>query len=333
MISIVQIVHPVHGRRVALVREPKVHLFLDCTSAYALASLALKRGEALEAAALGQVGSESLDYNSIYEGRSEWRLLPPFDHPGEPSRCLVTGTGLTHSSSAKNRAAMHPDPHTPASESLRMYQWGVEGGRPAPGQIGAQPEWFYKGCATILRAPGEPLEVPTFALDGGEEPEVAGVYLIAPDGQPRRVGLVLANEFSDHVLESHSHLYIAHSKLRTCSIGPELIVGGDFIEALGTVTIEREGKPFWSKPFGTGEKNMCHSLANLEHHHFKYSAHRRPGDAHIHFLGTSAFSYGEGIKLLENDVMVVQLPGFGRPLRNPLHIEKSPPEFVSVPPL
>jgi len=32
--------------------------------------------------------------------------LPPLDHP-DPSHCHVTGTGLTHLGSAKNRDAMH----------------------------------------------------------------------------------------------------------------------------------------------------------------------------------------------------------------------------------
>src|SRR6266699_1197460 len=131
------------------------------------------------------------------------------------SRCLVTGTGLTHRKSAENRQAMHSgtgfqpvsagvEGDRPranrleacaTSDSMKMYQWGVEGGRPVRGKIGVSPEWFYKGCGTILRAHGEPLEVPAFALDGGDEAEVAGAYLIDPSGTPRRVGLVLANEF------------------------------------------------------------------------------------------------------------------------------------------
>ena len=65
---------------------------------------------------------------------------------------------------------------------------------------------------------------------------------------------------------------------------------------------------------------MCHSLANMEHHHFKFAAHRRPGDVHIHFFGADAFSFGEGIRLADGDVMQVRWDGFGRPLRNAVRV-------------
>src|SRR5438132_7661292 len=131
---------------------------------------------------------------------------------------------------------------------MRMYQWGLEGGRPAARQIGVAPEWFYKGAGAFLRAHGEPLEVPFFGDDGGEEAEVAGAYLIDAAGEPRRVGLVLGNEFSDHKMEAKNYLYLAPSKLRTCALGPELIVGAEFQDARGTAQILRGGKAVWSRP-------------------------------------------------------------------------------------
>ncbi|MDT1000431.1 FAH family protein, partial [Pseudomonas aeruginosa] len=73
--------------------------------------------------------------------------------------------------------------------------------------------------------PGDPLEMPGFAQDGGEEPELAGIYLIGPDGTPWRLGICLANEFSDHVTERHNYLWLAHSKRRQAALGPELLVG------------------------------------------------------------------------------------------------------------
>jgi hypothetical protein len=275
-----------------------------------------------------------VNYDAVHRGGSDWRLLPAFDHPDEPARCLVTGTGLTHKASAKNRQAMHAA-EKPAviTDSMRMYQWGLEGGRPAPGKIGAPPEWFYKGCGTILRAHGEPLDVPPFAQDGGEEAEVAGAYIIDPSGAPKRVGLMLANEFSDHKMEQKNYLYLAPSKLRTCAIGPELIVNGEFSDARGTTRILREGTTLWSRSFATGEKNMSHTVANLEHHHFKYAAHRRPGDAHLHFFGADVFSFGDQIELADGDEMEIELIGFGRALRNPIRIDHSPQIFVNVEPL
>ena len=228
---------------------------------------------------------------------------------------------------------MHVGQNLPVTDSMRIYQSGLAGGRPALGQIGVQPEWFYKGCGTILRAHGEALEVPAFALDGGDEAEVAGAYLIDPSGKPRRLGLVLANEFSDHKLEQQNYLYLAHSKLRTCALGPELIVDAEFTDARGTVRIERAGTTLWSQGFATGERNMSHSLANLEHHHFKYPAHRRPGDAHVYFFGADVFSFSEGLELKDGDVLQIELAGFGRALRNPVRIDRSPPQFVAAEPL
>ena len=334
MIRLVQLHHPRSGRRVAFVEGDKLHLLVEASdSIYRLAQMALGARRHL-ARYIGESASgETLGYDGIHAGKSEWRLLPAFDHPGEPARCLVTGTGLTHKKSVETRQAMHTNPNAPMSDSMKMYLLGVEGGRPARGKIGTSPEWFYKGCGTILRAHGEPLDVPAFALDGGDEAEVAGAYLIDDEGAPRRVGLMLANEFSDHEFEEKNYLYLAHSKLRTCSIGPELIVDAEFGDARGRVSIQRGRKTIWSKPFATGEKNMSHTVANLEHHHFKYPAHRRPGDAHVYFFGADAFSFGDKVRMQDGDVMAIELEGFGRALRNPIRIDRSKPELVRVKPI
>jgi hypothetical protein len=360
MTRLVQLQHATHGRRVGMVRENHLGLLKGVASIYELAQSALGADRSLESAIKEASGGEELDYDTIYAGHSEWRILPAFDHPGEPARCLVTGTGLTHKASADNRQAMHdqkgstPNHQQPEkdqapsgsgrtsantveppslTDSMRMYQWGLEGGRPAPGQIGVSPEWFYKGCGTILRGHGDFLEVPSFADDGGEEAEVAGVYVIDRYGNPRRVGFVLANEFSDHVFEQKNYLYLAHSKLRTCSIGPELIVNSGFQEARGTIRLWRGAKLFWKQSFATGEKNMSHTLANLEHHHFKYPEHRRAGDAHVYFFGADKFSFGDNIQLQDGDIMEIELEGFGRALRNPIRIDRSPAKLVTVSPL
>ncbi len=316
MLRLVQLQHSKHDRRVAVVEENQLRLLRGVDSIYRLAQGSLAQGSTLEDFARSKTGAESLDYDTVYGEVSDWRLLPAYDHPEEPARCLVSGTGLTHKASAENRQAMHAGQKAAVvTDSMKMYQWGLEGGRPAPGKIGVAPEWFYKGTGTILRAHGEPLEVPAFADDGGEEAEVAGAYLIDAAGEPRRVGLVLGNEFSDHKMEAKNYLYLAPSKLRTCALGPELIVGADFQDARGTTRIMRNGKAIWSGSFATGERNMSHTVANLEHHHFKYPAHRRPGDAHVHFFGADAFSFGDGVGLSDGDVMEIELVGFGRPLR------------------
>jgi hypothetical protein len=320
-------------RRVALVEEPHLRLLDGFDSVYALATEAIARREPLTALVRSRATGALLPYDPIHAGASEWTLLPAADHPAEAARCLVTGTGLTHLGSATDRQKMH---HTPAEEltdSMKMFRWGVEAGRPEPGCVGIAPEWFYKGCGTVLRAHGEPLLVPEYAEDGGEEAEVAGIYLVGPDGTPCRVGMATGNEFSDHRFEKRNYLNLAGSKLRTCSIGPELVVDSDFGSVPGRVSIERGGAILWEKEIRTGEEEMCHSLRNIEHHHFKFEAHRRPGDLHVHFFGAHSLSFGEGLQLSDGDVMVARFDGFGRPLRNPVQVAASTHAPVSVHPL
>jgi hypothetical protein len=322
-------------RRVALVEEPQLRLLnAKFPSVYALAQAALVAGEPFSTFVHRHATDEALDYNTIYAGQSPWRLLPPVDHPADPARCTVSGTGLTHLGSAKNRAAMHDKTDAELTDSMKIFRWGLERGRPAPGQIGIAPEWFHKGNGLMLRAPGEPLDVPSYAEDGGEEAEIAGVYLVGPDGTPHRIGMAVGNEFSDHVFERKNYLNLAGSKNRTCAIGPELVVDPDFSRSVpGEVAIHRAGKILWAKDIASGEAEMCHSLANIEHHHFKFEASRRPGDLHVHFYGACALSHGDGVHLADGDVMEISFTGFGRALRNPLRVLPGPDRLVTVRPL
>ena len=317
-------------RRVALVEEPRLRLLEGCSSIYELANAAIGTGVKLSDLARQKATSDHLDYDPLYRGESEWRILPAIDHPEEPARCAISGTGLTHLGSARNRQSMHASTEADLTDSMKMFRWGIEGGRPASGSIGTAPEWFYKGTGTSLRGHGEALDVPAYAGDGGDEAEVAGIYVIAADGQPHRVGMAGGNEFSDHVFEKTNYLNLAASKLRSCALGPELVVEPAFDSVPVEVTIERAGNLLWSKTFRTGENEMCHSLANIEHHHFKYEAHRRPGDIHIHFFGTDCLSFSDGIKMQDGDVMQVSIDGFGRPLRNPLRVAGTKAQLISV---
>lgn len=317
-------------RRVALVEEPSLRILVPVESILALVNLALTSNTGLVALATRLATGESLAYDPIYAGESDWKLLPAADHPIEPARCLVSGTGLTHLGSAKNRDAMHGKSDAELTDSMKMFRWGLDGGRPASGKIGVAPEWFYKGVGTILRAPNESLVVPAYAEDGGEEAEIAGVYVIDPDGQPLRIGMALGNEFSDHKFEKRNYLNLAGSKIRTCSIGPELVVDPSFDRVPGTASLERNGRLLWTREIATGEREMSHSLANIEHHHFKFETHRRPGDLHVHYYGACALSFGEGIELADGDVMSVQFAGFGRSLRNPLRVAPRNDAPISV---
>lgn len=324
-------------RHVAVVREPELLLLREVNSVVALAQRALSEGRALTAVAEGLVGGESLRYDEVYGGGSAWKLLAPIDGPGDARRVMVSGTGLTHWGSARDRQAMHAKPtaeeEAQMTDSMRMFEWGRQKGRPEAGAIGVAPEWFYKGDGSMVRGPFEALEIPGYAEDGGEEAEVAAIYVIAEDGTPWRIGMATGNEFSDHVFERRNYLNLAGSKLRTCSIGPELVVGTAFGDVAGRVRILRGDKVLWEKTVRTGEENMCHSLANLEHHHFKFAAHRQAGTVHIHFMGADSLSYGEGVRLEAGDVTEVEFAGLGRALRNRIAREEAMTEPVRVRPM
>lgn len=331
MTSLVQLESAAGIRSVAIVDGDHLRLLDNVSSVYALAQKALASGKVLLDLAHHHVGDEFIPYDVALHGEA-WRILPAFDHPDEPARCHVTGTGLTHRASVENRNAMHVG-KTELTDSMRMYQWGLEGGRPEPGEIGVSPEWFYKGNGTILRGYGAALEIPAFADDGGEEAEIAGIYLVDHEGHPRRVGMAQGNEFSDHVFEKKNYLYLASSKLRQCSVGPELVLDPEFAVVPGMARIYRGGAVLWEKPIRTGEENMCHSVENMEHHHFKFPLHRRPNDVHIHFFGASAFSFGDKVHLTAGDVMEVSYQGFGRPLRNPVTVQAGPAQLARVLPI
>lgn len=334
MVRLVQIING-STRRVALVEEPLLICLTDVDSVYELASECVREATSLTERAQRLATGERISYDEVYAGQCVWHLLNPIDVPGAAERMLVSGTGLTHLGSAKDRQAMHvqsaTDAAKPMTDSMRMFEWGIAGGRPKEGEIGTAPEWFYKGNGAMLQVPFAPLTVPSFAEDGGEEAEIAGVYLIGPDGKPYRIGMCSGNEFSDHRFERRNYLNLAGSKLRQCSIGPELVIGADFRAVPGEVSIERKGSLLWRKAIETGEENMCHNLANLEHHHFKFEAHRIPGQVHVHFFGAHSLSFGDGIELEDGDLMQVRFERFGRGLRNPLRIEdKIKDELIRV---
>ena len=308
------------ARRVALVREPNLILLREVDTALELARRSLAEERPLTNTVDGLLSGEALSYDEVYEGRSPWKLLAPIDCPGNPQRVSVSGTGLTHLGSARDRQAMHVAPtaqeEAQMTDSMRMFEWGRQGGRPPEGEIGRAPEWFYKGDGSTVRGPFAPLQIPGHAEDGGEEAEVAAIYIVAEDGTPWRIGMTTGNEFSDHVFERRNYLNLAGSKLRTCSIGPELVVCAEFGDVSGRVRIYRGEDILWDKQIRTGEQNMCHSLANLEHHHFKFAEHRQPGLVHVHFLGADCLSYGEGVRLQAGDITEIQFENFGRALRN-----------------
>ncbi len=317
---LVQFITESRERRIGILHDNTIRVVGGYATTRELARAAIAAGAGLAQLADSAATSEHLDYEDVARAG---RILPPLDHP-DAAHCYVTGTGLTHLGSADTRDAMHKkiggDIDT-LSDSMKMFRMGVEGGKPSAGTAGVQPEWFYKGDGSIVRATGQDIEMPDFALDGGEEPEIAGLYLIGDDGRPYRLGYAIGNEFSDHVTERQNYLYLAHSKLRNCGLGPALLVGELPGHVAGTSRIlGKDGQVRWEKAFVSGEQNMSHTIGNLEHHHFKYGLFNRPGDVHIHFFGTATLSFADSIEVAPGEIFEVEAPQFGPALRNRLAV-------------
>jgi hypothetical protein len=312
------------GGTAVVVRElgEEARFVKDATSVYDLAMEAANGGGSLMEVVQRHGLGSAID---LFRVQAEGRFLLPIMHP-DPAHLYLTGTGLTHLGSASTRDSMHKKTAEAAEEtltdSMKMFRMGLENGKPKPGEKGVQPEWFYKGNGTQAVASEHPLTSPSFALDGGEEPEMAGIYVIGNDGAPFRVGFAVSNEFSDHVMERINYLYLAHSKLRQASFGPEIRIGEPPEDIRGVSRIRRSGKVIFEKPFLSGEANMSHTFANLEYHHFKYPLFREPGDVHVHMFGTATLSFADGIKPEEGDIFEIEVPEFGYPLRNALQIAR-----------
>lgn len=316
--NVIQFENAQNQRAVGVVENNKVKCVKDVTSVRELALLAIENKNSLEQQ-INQLGfiDECYDYAILLQ---DLKVLAPLDHP-DAAHCFISGTGLTHLGSASARDKMHQqnlNDEASVTDTMRMFQWGIEQGKPAEGLVGAQPEWFYKGDGSIVVRPGTALPLPPFAEDGGEEPEIAGLYVIGPDLKPYRIGFALGNEYSDHVMERRNYLYLAHSKLRFCSYGPELRTGELPKHLIGTSRLRRDGEVIWEKEFLSGEDNMCHSLSNLEYHHFKYQQFLKPGDVHIHYFGTATLSFADGMQAQVGDEFEIEMKEFGHPLKNKL---------------
>lgn len=315
-------------RRVGVPEGAAIAILSGAASVYELAWKAIHDGQSLAAIVSAHPRSGEDDYDAVL---AEGRILAPLDHP-EPARFWITGTGLTHIGSADARQKMHELAHggddVAMTDSMKIFRMGIEGGKPSAGQVGSQPEWFYKGVGTCVVPPETAIPLPSFALAGGEEAEIVGFYVIGPDGTPWRIGFALGNEFSDQVTEALNYLYLAHSKLRACSFGPELLIGSLPDNISGAVRVMRSGAQVWEGEFLSGEANMSHSVQNLEHYHFRYDMFRRPGDLHAYFLGAPVLSCANGVVTQPGDSFEIDVPVFGRPLRNSM--EKAPEQPFTI---
>ena len=310
-----------------VVNPQQIRQLQDISSTLQLAQLALQQNTRMPVLVSQNAGHRMLNYPALL---AEGKVLAPITH-SDPAHLLVSGTGLTHLGSAQSRNAMHAKlqlAEDQLTDSMKMFKMGLQGGKPAINEVGVQPEWFYKGDGQCIVNPGAPIHSPAFALDGGDEVEVVGIYIIGADGTPYRIGYALGNECADHKTEQTNYLFLAHSKLRQCSIGPELLLEALPDNVEGVAKIVRDNQIIWEQAFLSGEANMSHSLDNLEHHHFKYAQFCRPGDIHVHFLGAATLSFSSQIETRQGDRFEISSPVFGQPLCNTLH--QDPPTTVSI---
>src|SRR5262245_64346683 len=70
-------------RKVGVVDEPRIRLLSEFASIYELARAAIGSSVKLSTLASRHGAGESLDYDEVYGGRSEWRILPAADNPEE----------------------------------------------------------------------------------------------------------------------------------------------------------------------------------------------------------------------------------------------------------
>ena len=121
-------------RRVGLVDGDLIREVKGAQSVRELALSAIDAGIGLAQQVDNQGLGDSHDYAQLLQ---ELRILPPLDHP-DPAHLLVSGTGLTHLGSASARDKMHQQAGDEASmtDTMRIFKWGVEGGKPEAGQAG-----------------------------------------------------------------------------------------------------------------------------------------------------------------------------------------------------
>lgn len=320
---VIQYLDENNAQHVGLVGEngSVIHPLNGVSSLYEIAQVAADTGRRL-ADLVNEATDKDIDvdYEALLDAG---QVLAPLNHP-EPARFLITGTGLTHTGSAAARNQMHIVAHgedgADDSDSMKIFRMGLEGGKPEAGKPGVQPEWFFKGVGTCVVAPGEALPLPAFAEAGAEEAEIVGLYIVDSKGVPHRIGYALGNEYSDHVTEGQNYLYLAHSKLRSCSFGPEILIGELPDEVRGKSRIIRDDKIVWEEEFLSGEAYMSHTISNLEHYHFRYPMFRRPGDLHAYFFGAAVMSYASGMKTQDGDRFEIEAELFGKALKNRMEL-------------
>ena len=178
--------------------------------------------------------------------------------------------------------------------------------------------WRYRGDGRSLAGPGIVLTVPEFALDGSERPEIAGLYLIAADRTPVRIGFVLGNRFHDHAAaRTHRH-FPAQLSPRPTALGPEVLLRALPHEIIVTSRLLRDGVVERERRFGAGDAHLPHPIAELERRRFEGGIVGRPGDVLVHFFVGAGGDAAEAVRAQPDDALEATATGFTLPMRNPI---------------
>ncbi|GIS58886.1 MAG: hypothetical protein CM1200mP2_11110 [Planctomycetaceae bacterium] len=202
-------------------------------------------------------------------------LHPPLDHP-DPHYLLVSGTGLTHTGGMESRDKMHSGDSGGPGRTDDRFRADVRdgvgrrktwtGGAWRHARVVLQREWIH--VARAGRTPRPPRL--WFGWWRGNPGKLVGCYIVDSAGVPRRLGFRWGLNGLITRQRRSTTCPLAPSKLRTCPGGTgKLVTDWEFPDIDLQCTVRREGEMIYeSGPLKSGEKFMCHSLANCEDHHF-----------------------------------------------------------------
>ena len=139
---LVQLQHLDGRRAVAIVDEPALRCLRSVPAAYDLARRAIAAGQSLDDAAAADADGDCLEYDAVYSGNSDWKLLACLDRDG-----LVSTSAL--------RSMWYPEDR-PVNSSWRMGFDGPSASGSSGGALiseSAVCHLGFTGCSVWLNPP------------------------------------------------------------------------------------------------------------------------------------------------------------------------------------
>ncbi len=175
-----------------------------------------------------------------------------------------------------------------------------------------RPELFYKGSASRVSGPGEPVRIRQDARWNVPEPEVA--LLLSAD--LKRVGYTVGNDMSSRDIEGENPLYLPQAKVyrQACGLGPVIFLEDDpgehrVLEV--RLSIERGGGEVFSGSTSTGQmKRQFGELAG-------WLGRDNVFPHGVFLLTGTGLVPGDDFTLAAGDVVRITVPEIGT-LRNPV---------------